>query len=73
MKKLGCSQNDDGFKNLMIYVVYQALLDLKSKNKKRKKEAIEFLISEDCILYCEVVDIDYNVIAKVIKMESIVE
>lgn len=49
----------------MTYIVYQALLDLKGSNKKEKENAIEFLLSEDCELFCEAIKFNYQLIRKI--------
>jgi hypothetical protein len=45
-----------GYKSLMTYVIYQALLDLRITNNKRKRDsAKEFLLSDDAELFCEAI------------------
>lgn len=54
-----------GYKSLMTYIVYQALLDLKSSNKKERDNAIKFLLSNDCELFCEAIKFNYQLIRKI--------
>jgi hypothetical protein len=54
-----------GYKSLMTYIVYQALLDLKSSDKKQRDNAKKFLLSNDCELFCEAIDFDYQLIRKI--------
>lgn len=54
-----------GYKSLMTYIVYQALLDLKSSNKKEKDNAIKFLLSDDCETFCEAIKFNYQLIRKI--------
>lgn len=54
-----------GYKSLMTYVVYQALIDLNSSSNKERNNAKEFLMSEGCELYCEAIKFDYQLIKRI--------
>lgn len=51
-----------GYKSLMVYIIYQALTEINHRNQQIASDAREFLLSEDCQAYCEVVGFDHNLI-----------
>lgn len=51
-----------GFRSLIAYILYQALIELKDKNETVRNDAKEFLLSEDGEFFCYVLGIDHEVI-----------
>jgi hypothetical protein len=49
----------------MVQVVYDALMDLNSRNKKLREDAKEFLLSEDAEWYCSAIDFNYSLITNI--------
>jgi hypothetical protein len=58
-------RNSSGYRSLMAYVLYQALIELNSKNKKIRDDAKEFLLSEDGEWFCYVLDINHSIVKEI--------
>lgn len=50
----------ESIKKLLFAVIYQALRDLKNSKPKIRKEAKEFLLSDTCRVFCDVLKINHN-------------
>lgn len=56
--------NEVSYMALIASIIDRAVRDLFSKSKTIKAEAVEFLQSEDCEMYCEAIKLDYQLIAR---------
>ncbi len=61
---------DEVVRNIAARVIKTAVSDAKNKmvNEKDKKDAKKWLRSDDCKMYCEILDIDYFRMIKKLKI-----
>lgn len=56
---------DKNFRNLICAIIYEAISDLFSNDKKYRIKAKKFLLSPDCEMYCESIGLNYRLIRNI--------